>query len=92
MGPKKSEIKNRPIRTAAFQTTGPTAMIAMRMRGLGPNSPFASGKDFTNMYATTMITAMQIGQIISEKMTECQLARGISPEGFSEGWPNFFFL
>jgi len=28
----------------------------------------------------------------SEKMTACQLARGTSPDSFSDGWPSFFLL
>ena len=33
-----------------------------------------------------------MGQTISEKKTARQLARGTSPESFSEGCPNRFFL
>ena len=90
--PNKREIKKSPKRIAAFQTTGPTAMIAMRIKGLGLGVPSALGKDLTNMYATTKIVETQIGQRISEKMTALQPARGTSLESFSEGWPNFFFL
>jgi len=92
IGPKKRETKNRVIRTAAFHTTGPTATTPMRIRGLGCWLPFLSGNDFTNMYAMTKIAEMQMGEMISEKITVRHVARGTSPESFSEGWPSFFFL
>ena len=47
IGPKKSDTKKRVRRTAAFHTTGPTAMMPIRMSGLG----FELSNDLTNMYA-----------------------------------------
>lgn len=85
IGPKKRETKNRVIRTAAFHTTGPIATTPMRMRGLGCWLPSLSGNDLTNMYAMTKTTETQMGEMISEKMTVRHVARGTSPESFSEG-------
>lgn len=85
MGPKNSETKKRVKRTAAFQTMGPMEMTAMRIKGLGGNFPSGLGNDFTNMYAMTKRTAMNTGKITSEKMTARQVARGTSPDNFSDG-------
>ena len=92
MGPRKREMKNSVSSTAAFQTTGPIAMIPMRMSGLGLGLPLRSGKDLTNMYAMTKTHAPRIGRITSEKMTLRRFARGASPASLSDGCPNFFFL
>lgn len=92
IGPRKREMKNRLIRIAAFQTTGPMAITAMRIRGLGGRVPSGLGNDLTNMYAMTKSMAMQTGIMISEPMTDRHVARGTSPDSFSEGCPSFFFL
>ena len=92
MGPRKREMKNSVRSTAAFQTTGPMAMIPMRMSGLGLGLPLRSGKDLTNMYAMMNIVAWHMGQMISENSTARQGARGTSPDSFSDGCPSFFFL
>ena len=55
MGPIMSDRKNNASSIAAFHTTGPIAMIAIRMSGLGFCLPLRSGNDFTNMYATMKI-------------------------------------
>jgi len=91
IGPKKSETKNNVKRTIAFHANGPIAMTPIRISGLGGRTPF-TGKDLTNIYATTNMMAVQMGQIISEKSTERQLARGISLDIFSEGCPRRFLL
>jgi len=49
IGPRNSEMKNKVMRTAAFQTTGPIAMTLIRTRGLGFWFPLWSGKDLTNI-------------------------------------------
>lgn len=85
IGPKKREMKKYMIRRAAFHTTGPMAMTAIRMRGLGFCLPSLSGNDLTNMYAITKMHATQIGMMISEKMTVRHVARGMSPDSFSDG-------
>lgn len=54
IGPRKIDTMNRTMRTAAFQTTGPREMTAIRRRGEGPILPVTgSGNDLTNMYAMT---------------------------------------
>ena len=60
-------------------------MTAIRMSGLGGYLPSEFGNDLTNMYATTNNTAMKIGKMISEKITARQVARGTSPDSFSDG-------
>ena len=92
IGPMNREMKKREMRIAAFHTTGPMAIRAIRMRGLGCWFPSLSGNDLTNIYATTKRIERQMGHRTSEKMTDLQLARGTSPDSFSEGCPNFFFL
>lgn len=92
IGPKNNDTKNKANNTPAFQTTGPTAMTAIRMSGLGFWFPFWSGNDLTNIYAITKMADTKMGQTISENTTALQLARGTSPESFSDGWPSFFFL
>jgi hypothetical protein len=91
MGHKNKDMKNSDRRTVAFHTSGPMAMTAIRIRGLGGSSPF-TGKDLTNIYATMNRVAAQIGKITSDRITDPQLARGTSPDSFSEGWPNRFLL
>jgi hypothetical protein len=76
---------------AAFQTMGPKAMTVIRIRGLGESFP-STGNDLTNRYAMVNNTAMNVGKMISEKRTARQVARGVSPESFSEGLPRRFFL
>jgi hypothetical protein len=66
-------------------------MTAIRMSGLGGYLP-SVGKDLTNMYAMTNTTAMKTGKMISEKITARQLARGTSPDNFSDGCPSLCFL
>ena len=57
----------------------------MRMSGLGGWLPFASGNDFTNMYAMMNNPAMINGMITSEMSTVFQRARGVSPDILSDG-------
>jgi hypothetical protein len=92
-GPNISETKNSMSNTAAFHTIGPIDTTAIRMSGLGGVTvvPFA-GNDLTNMYAITNKAARTMGEMTSAKRTARQPARGTSPESFSDGRPNFFFL
>ena len=92
IGPKNNEMKNKAKSTPAFHTIGPIAITPILISGLGCWFPSGSGKDLTNMYATTKIVAMQSGQTTSDQMTVFQDARGTSPDSFSDGWPSFFFL
>jgi hypothetical protein len=85
------EIKNWVTRIAAFQTIGPMETTAIRMSGAGGILP-STGNDLTKRYAMVNKTAMIIGKMISEKRTARQVARGVSPESFSEGFPRRFFL
>lgn len=85
IGPRNNETMKKTKRMAAFQTMGPREMTAILIRGLGGCLPFAPGKALTNMYATTNITAIMRGKRTSETMTARQLARGTSPDSFSEG-------
>ena len=64
----------------------------MRINGLGGSFPVVSGNAFTNMYAMMNSIAITTGKITSEKITARHLARGTSPESFSDGRPSFFFL
>jgi hypothetical protein len=91
IGPMNNAIKDWVMRIAAFQTIGPREMTAIRMSGLGGNLP-STGNDLTNRYAMVNNTAMNVGKMISEKRTARQVARGASPQSFSEGFPRRFFL
>ena len=91
MGPRNNDTMNRTRSTAAFQTIGPRAITAMRIKGAGGCFPLL-GKDFTNMYAMVNKIAMMIGKMTSDTMTARHPARGTSPDSFSDGCPSFFFL
>ena len=84
-GPIKTETMNMTIKTAAFQTMGPSATTAMRMRGEEAILSFFPGTDLTNMYAMTNKAAEQMGRMISAINTVRHPARGTSADNFSEG-------
>jgi len=92
MGPRNNDTRNSANNTAAFKAIGPRETTAMRINGLGGYLPLGSGNDFTNMYAITEITAMQIGNKISEKSNAAKGGRAKSPESFSDGWPSLCLL
>jgi hypothetical protein len=92
IGPSTSEKTNCAMRSAMFHTSGPSETMAMRSRGAPERLPSWSGNDLTNMYAIVMMMAMPMGKRISDTMTARHLARGTSPDSFSEGLPNFCFL
>lgn len=85
-------MRNSTKSTAPFQTMGPREITAMRTNGLGGSFPVLSGNDFTNMYAMMNNMAITTGKMTSEKITFRHLARGTSPESFSDGSPSLFFL
>ena len=88
IGPKKSDVKKRVTRTTAFQSSGPSEIIAMRSNALccGVSS------DLTKLYDTMATTAPTSGPKSSDTMTVLMLARGTSTDSFSDGTPRRFFL
>src|SRR6266576_6479624 len=91
IGPRNNDARNSVNKTPAFHTIGPSEITAIRMRGAGGIFPLI-GNDLTNRYAMTKRVAIMVGKMTSEKMTALQLARGTSPESFSEGGVSLFFM
>ena len=82
MGPKNKETRNRTI---SIKQKSP-----QWGRGAGWLIFVTIKNDLTNMQATAKIATVETGQTTSKKKTSLRVARGTSPERFSDGCHSLF--